>query len=121
MDARTRLLLASLIILCVSSFGAFASGTYAVSAELLRDGKSFAAPSVVVRNGEPATLHVSGCDEFTLTLTVNGLNAEKIEVATSVDSRHGSLAPTVVVEPGVPATVTVGDLGLRLTVNRRGT
>ena len=101
---------------------AFASppGSYDVSAKLLHAGKSFATPSATVGADKPASIEVSGVDGYKLTLTVTDLAPDKIQVAANLDSSHGSMAPTVVVHPGQPANVSVGDLGLELTVNRSG-
>ena len=118
MKVRPRSRLAVLVVLLLSAFGTAASERYSVSAELTHQGKAFAAPSMVVRQGEPATVEVSGANGYRLALTVRDSTAGKIEVAAAVESAHGAMAPTVVVKPGVPASVTVGDLGIKLTVDR---
>lgn len=102
------------------SFPAHASGLFAVSAELSHQGKVFAAPSAVVREGEPASVEASGADPYRLGFTVRELAANEIEVVATVDSPHGMMAPTVVVRPAVPASIDVGDIGLKLTVKRSG-
>jgi hypothetical protein len=120
MNTRTMLSASALVVCLAASFGAPASERYAVSAKLTHQGTAFASPTAVVRGGEPATMHMSGPNEFKLALTVKEGSAGKIEVAAAINSQHGKMAPTVVVEPGVPASVQVGDLGLTLTVNRSG-
>ena len=113
--------------IAVLAFSAFAAssfaippGLYEVSAKLSHAGKSFATPSATVRAGQPANIEVSGPDGYKLTFTVTDLAPDKIQVAASLDSSHGSMAPTVVVRPGQPASVSVGNLGLELTVSRSG-
>lgn len=108
------------IVLSTVSVPACASGLYAVAAELSHGGHVFAAPSAVVREGEPASVEVSGANPYKLELTVKELAAGQIEVVATVDTSHGSIAPTVVVRPGVPASVDAGGIGLELTVTRRG-
>lgn len=120
MNTRSRLSATTLVLCLAASSGASASGRYAVSAELTHQGKAFASPTAIVRSGEPATMHVSGQNAYTLALTVKEASAGRIEVAADVDSQHGKMAPTVVVEPSVPASVEVGDLGLTLTINPSG-
>lgn len=120
MNTRTKIAALALIALSAASFTAFASGPYSVSAKLSHQGKVFAEPSAVVRNGEPAYVQVTGPMGYTLALTEKELAADKIEVTAVVDSVHGNIAPTVVVRRGVPASITVGEVGLSLTVNRRG-
>lgn len=63
---------------------------------------------------------VSGPDGYTLALTVTDQAPDKILLALDLNSAHGSAAPTVVVQPGKPATIAVGDMGLELVVNRSG-
>ena len=65
-------------------------------------------------------MEMSGPSGYKLSFTVTELEPDKIQVAANVESQHGSLAPTVVVRPGKPATVSVGDLSLTLTVHRTG-
>lgn len=113
---RVHVLLALLTATALASFGASASGRYVVSAELSHQGDVFASPVVTVEAGAPATVRVSGSDAFTLTIEAKGSGAGRIQVAASVDSKQGVMAPTMLVEPGVPASVRVGDLGLTLTV-----
>jgi hypothetical protein len=120
MNMRTMFSAVPLFALSIVSFPAHAAGLFAVSAELSHQGKAFGAPSAVVREGEPATVEVSGADGYRLGFTVRELAANEIEVVATVDSPHGRMAPTVVVRPGVPASIDVGEIGLKLTVNRSG-
>jgi hypothetical protein len=109
----------ALSALSVSALAA-ASGLYKVSATLSHAGKPFAAPSAVVVAGQPASIEVSGADGYKITLTVTDVAADKIQVVAQVNSAHGSMHPTVVVHPNQPATVSVGDLELGLSVSRSG-
>jgi len=106
-------------VFSVSSLAA-ASGLYKVSATLSHAGKTFAAPSVVVSAGQPASIEVSGADGYKITLTVTDVAVDKIQVVAQVNSAHGSMHPTVVVHPNQPATVSVGNLQLGLSASRRG-
>ena len=108
------------LALCLLASLSFAKppGSYAASAKLTHAGQTFAAPSAVVLANKPAIIEVTGPDGYKLTLTVTDLAPDKIQVAAHVDSSHGSMAPTVVVLPDKPASVSVGDLGLELTVSR---
>jgi hypothetical protein len=99
-----------------SSSLAGGSGSYKVSATLSHAGKPFAAPSAVVLTGQPASIEVAGRDGYKITLTVTDVAVDKIQVVAQVNSAHGSMHPTVVVHPNQPATVSVGDLELELSV-----
>ena len=120
MNARATLSAITLVALFAAPFFAWSSGPYAVAAELSHQGKVFAAPSAIVRDGQPASMEVAGPHGYKLALTVKELAADRIEVVAAVDSAHGHIAPTVVVRPGVPARINVGGIGLKLTVNRSG-
>ena len=110
----------TILVLCLSAGLSFASppDSYQVSAKLTRAGQTFAAPSAVVLANKPASLEVTGPDGYKLTLTVTDLAPDKIQVAAHLDSAYGSMAPTVVVRPDKSASVSIGDLGLELTVSR---
>ncbi|HEY6941203.1 hypothetical protein [Dokdonella sp.] len=103
----------------VAAFAA-TPGSFQVSATLSHAGQPFAAPSAVVRAGEPASIEVTGADGYTLTLTVTDVAPDEIRVVARLDSAYGSMEPTIVVRPGQPASVAAGDVGLELTVRRDG-
>ena len=119
MNIRFRLIAAAALLL-FASFAAKAAESFNVSAELLHNGKSFGSPSAVVAGDTRATIEVTGPKGYKFSFTVTDSAPGKIKVAATVDSSHGSFAPVVVVRPGEPATVSVGDLGLKITVQRSG-
>ncbi len=103
-----------------ASFAVSGSKTYDVSAVLLHQGDAFASPSAVVKEGVPAINEVHGQDGYRLSLTVTEIARDEIKVDATVNSPHGTITLTVTVRPRQPATVTIGDLGLILTVKRSG-
>ena len=118
MDVRNTLAAVSFLALATLAPAVEAAGRYAVSAQLSHQGEVFASPSAVVSEGEPATIEVAGADGYRLVLTVKEVDADRIEVAASLDSARGSMTPNVVVEPGATARVQAGDVGLALVVRR---
>src|SRR5258708_16197948 len=86
-----------LLALPVSSF---AAGPYGVSLTLSQKGKAFAAPSVFVDDGVPATIKVSGHDGYVLTITVTSAGQNRLMVATRLDSAYGSIHPPMMFPPG---------------------
>ena len=104
----------------LASFNCLAADQYKVSASLAFKDKPFATPSALVKSDTPASVEMAGPSGYKLSFTVTDLAPDQIKVATSLSSAHGALAPTVVVRPGQPATVSVGDLSLTLTVDRAG-
>jgi len=117
---RVCLNLLTALALCAPASLSFASppGSYEVSAKLTYANQAFAEPSAVVRANKSASIEVTGPDGYTLTLTVTDMAPDKIQVAANLDSSHGSMAPTVIVRPDQPASVSAGDLGLELTASR---
>jgi len=99
-----------------ASFDAAAANAYRVEATLMHGGEPFAAPSAVVAAGTPATVAVEGEEGYRLSLDVEELAEGKLKVSAVLASAHGDISPVLVVVPGEPATVTVGDLALSLTV-----
>lgn len=97
---------------------AMQADVYTVSARLTHAGQSFAEPSIVVFADKPASVESTGPDAYRITLTVSGSSADQIQVAADIDSTHGSMAPTIILRHGEPSSVSVGDLGLELTVTR---
>ena len=103
-----------------ASFNCLAADTYKVTANLSHNGKSFGAPVAVVKADTPASVEVSGQNGYKLSFIVTNLAKDEIKIATTLDSAYGTIAPVLVVRPGQPGTVSVGDLELTLTVHRTG-
>jgi hypothetical protein len=106
-----------LLALPVSSF---AAGPYGVSLTLSHKGKAFAAPSVVVDDGVPATIKASGQDGYVLTITVTSAGQNRLMVATKLDSAYGSIHPAMMVVAGQTASATVGDVAISVNAHQRG-
>ena len=97
------------------------SDQYEIAATLLHDGKPFATPGMAVRNGETATVEVSGRDAYALAITATGLDAETVRIEADLTSAHGLMQPTMVVRTGELASVAVGNLRLEIKVARERT
>lgn len=108
------------LIAVASSAAASESASYKVSATISHAGATFASPTAIVRASEEARISESGDNGYELTFTVSDLAPDQIKVAASVTSEHGSMDPTVIVRPDTPATVSVGELRLEITVSRVG-
>jgi hypothetical protein len=99
-----------------ASFDAAAANAYRVEATLAHGGERFAAPTAVVEAGTPATVAVDGAEGYKLSFRVEELAEGKLKVSAVLASAHGDMSPVFVLVPGRPATVTVGDLAMSLTV-----
>lgn len=95
-----------------------AADSYSVKAGLYHGGKRFAAPVVKVVAETPATTEVEGKDGYRLAIEVEELAPDRLKVSAGLVSPYGSISPVLVVRPGQPATVDVGDLGMVVTVDR---
>ena len=113
-------LASSALLATIASFNCAASDLYKVSASLTDKNQTIGSPTLVVKNATPASIEVSGPTGYKLSLTVTDLAPDKIQVATSIESQQRTIAPTIVVRPGKPAAISVGDLGITLTVDRAG-
>ncbi len=105
-----------------ASLDCAAANAYRVEATLRHAGESFATPAAVVEAGKPATIEVAGdkgYKGYKLSLDVEELAGGKLKVSAALASPYGSMSPELVVVPGQPAAVAVGDLGLSVTVSRR--
>lgn len=102
----------------VVSAKCFATTAYQVTANLSHNGESFGSQVAVVRSDTQALVELSGPKGYQLGFTVTDLAEDEIRVAATLDSAHGSISPVIVLRPGLPATVSVEDLELTLTVDR---
>ena len=99
------------VLALASSFNVFAADTCRVSANLLHNGKSFGQPVALVKAGTPARVERSGPDGYTLSFTVTDLAPDRLKIAATLDSSHGTLSPVVVVRPNQPSTSPRASLG----------
>lgn len=97
-------------------FDAAAADAYRVDATLTHGGARFAAPATVVMAGTPATVQVDGKDGYRLSLAVEPAAGGKLKLSAALASGYGEMSPVLVVTPGEPATVAVGDLAMSVTV-----
>ncbi len=107
-------------ILALGTSFAAQRATYEVSVTLLHSGVVFASPTLSVESGVAGSVEVSGPDGYTLSLIINDVDPDALQVQTTLDSPRGSMAPTLVVRPGEPAQVSLGELGLGIAVRRGG-
>ena len=111
-----------LVALGVATTIADAAGgqSYQVTAQLSHNGAIFASPSFLVLEDQPGNFEVSGPDGYKLMLTLTDLDSNQIKVVSNLRSSHGHIEPTVVVHPGKTASVSVGEIGITLLVQRNG-
>ncbi len=106
--------------LAATSPTSFAAQLYRVSANLSHNGKLFGSPSLVVKEGADATVAVSGPNGYKLALSVTDAGKGQLKIVTHLDTAYGSIAPQMVVLAGQPATVSVGNTAIGVTVVRSG-
>ena len=110
------LVFAALLALSCSAVGA---ERYLVATTLSHEGMSFASPSFIVSDGEPARLEVADPDGYTLSLTVTAAGNDRLKIAMHLDSAHGSMSPVMLVGIGEPASVSADalEIGLKAAVH----
>jgi hypothetical protein len=94
--------------------------SYKVSANLSHNGKLIGTPSVVVKEATDATIAVSGPDGYKLVLNVTDAGHGQLTIVAHLDTAYGSIAPSMVVLAGQPATVLVGQISIGITAARSG-
>lgn len=98
----------------------FATASYGVSLTLSHHGRTFATPSMVVDDGVPAMIRVSGQGGYVLTITVTSAGQDRLMVTTKLESAYGSIHPAMMVAPGETASATVGDIAISVNAHHRG-
>jgi hypothetical protein len=97
---------------------ALAGDSFKVSATLSHKGVIFASPVLVVGDRALASVEVAGENSYKLALTVSDIGDGKLNIKTNLDSSHGSISPTLIVQPGELSTVRVGDISISLKATR---
>jgi hypothetical protein len=115
MQAR-KLAVAVALAALAASLDCAAANAWRVEATLRHGGERFAAPMAVVAAGKPATIEVAGNKGYKLTIGVEELAEGKLKLSAALVSAYGAMSPVLVVLPGQPADVDVGDLGMSVTV-----
>jgi hypothetical protein len=99
-------------------FAAVAGDSFKVSATLSHKGVVFASPVLVVRDRALASVEVAGENGYKLALTVSDIGDGKLSIKTNLDSSHGSISPSLIIQPGDLSTVRVGDISVSLKATR---
>jgi hypothetical protein len=106
--------------LFAASISGAETGSYRVSAILSHNGHTFASPVVLVQEGVPAAVEVSGPEAYRFTVTVVAAGDGTVEVSTNLRSAYGTISPAMLVELGQSASVSVGEIGMSLTTVTHG-
>lgn len=114
--ASPKVVLLASILAAGASLDCAAANAWRVEATLRHGGESFATPTVVLEAGKPATIEVAGDKGYRLSLDVEEMAGGKLRLGAVLASPQGGMSPVLVVVPGQPATVDVGDLGMTVTV-----
>ncbi|MFC0446285.1 hypothetical protein ACFOD1_12425 [Pseudidiomarina halophila] len=115
---KVKALIAGFFALAASAVHAVSAEDYHVAVDLLHNNQVTASPSLVVQDGVPASVSVSGDDGYEVALTIRKQNSEFL-VDTQINSAGGSIAPSFLVKASHPAKVTIGEFGLRLTLTEQ--
>lgn len=108
------------IILFLIPLAAFAeSSELTVSMRIIEGGVERFTPSMVVREGEEASMSLSGEAESALTigLVASGLENDEAHVRADIETAENQLSPELVVSKGEWASVAVGGLEFHILVD----
>tara|TARA_Y100001963_G_C6727800_1_gene422342 strand:- start:703 stop:1038 length:336 start_codon:yes stop_codon:yes gene_type:complete len=100
---------------CLVSGSALAQ-VYDVAIEIMDNDKVIATPRLIVEEGKTASVSVS--DVFDLSMTVRKQDSA-YAVITELKIAEESISPSLLMKPNEPASVMVGDTGLRLTITEQ--
>lgn len=114
---RTTAALAIALLLTSAAHGR--EDVYEIRTTLLHQGRPFADAVMLVRAGEAATIERGGADAFELALMANRIDERTVRIEADLQSVHGTARPTLLVEAGEPASITVGAIGLEVAVAPR--
>lgn len=97
------------------------SNTYRVAVEA-RDGAStiFASPTATVWAGAAWNMRMEGLEGYELSIQITEVPEGKMKACGTFKSKHGNMAPCLVLNLDQQGTVAVGDLSLAITVSRAG-
>lgn len=109
---------ASALAVLFMPLSAFAAH-YQVTAEVRSNETLHALPSFIVESGETADLS-SPQDGYSLSFTPSAAGPNNVKVEATLMTEEGEMAPTVIVPVGQRASVSVGELELKFTVERVG-
>lgn len=93
--------------------------TYRVAVEA-RDGSSTLFASPTVWAGAAWNMRVEGLEGYELSIQITEVPEGKVKACGTFESKHGNMAPCLVLNLDQQGTVGVGDLSLAITVSRAG-
>ena len=103
----------------LSPVACFAGAIYKVSAQATHAGATFAEPVLFLKEGTAGVVEVSGKEGYKLSLTVSDAGHGHLKVDSQLNSAYGSISPSLVVDEGKVASVSIGDLGLSISAVRQ--
>lgn len=77
-----------------------------------------ATPQVMIEEGAEGSLSMSGESSVALGLIVNDVNDQEVHVIAEVESGQSAMYPEVLIRTGKWASVSTGDMGFHLRVER---
>ena len=86
----------------------------------ISQGKTEASPTIVVKEGSPGTIEVTGATGYSLAATATDAGPGKIKVSLTYKSASSSSAPILIVRDGHEASLTQGETEIKLTATRSG-
>ena len=115
-----KLIVALGFVLLATSLQASAKGNiYKISFHISQSGSPSASPTLVVKEGTPATIETSGENGYSLAVTANDAGQGKVKVSLTYISAKDSSAPILIVKEGQEASISQGSTEIKLVATRR--
>jgi hypothetical protein len=108
----------SAVLLLIGAAECAAADRYYVTTRLSHDGAEFGKPSLLIQDGQEASIERSGDGGFSLVITPTALPNGQIRLTTSLRSTYGSINPTVITSLGQATTISSGEVEMQVLVGR---
>lgn len=108
------------LISLVTLFGLTASvqatDSFVVETKIYNDNKLIGSPTLIVNNGEKASISVENLYDFTLTLADAGDSTVNVDTKLALKGEY--IDPSFTIEIGKEASLNIGDKAFSVVVNR---
>ena len=120
MASRTAIISACVALGVISSAALASDHSYRLSFVISHQGEIVGSPAVVVKDGVPGSIEVSGADGYSLSFTTTDAGAGKIRIATQFTSPSGTSSPTIIVKDGQSGSLSDGNYEFKVVATRQG-
>ena len=108
------------VFLCLAASCASAQDQrFKLELDVSHMGKAIGSPTVIVREGVPGSVEVTGPNGYKITFIATDAGEGKIKIATTFASPEGSSSPTVIVKDGQSGSISDGRFEFNFVATRQ--